>query len=71
MTRIEQIEFIDSLTCSVITTIKEKVLSTSATEDWDGHNLRHYIALKFQEQITKMNHKQKKEFNNTVLVENL
>lgn len=73
MTFQEQVKFIEELTENV----KQEILRTHASHkipiDWNGLELRQYIADKFQDCIIKnmMSRNRKKEYNNTILVNNL
>lgn len=73
MTFREQAQFISELTENV----KQQMLRTHASgkipENWDGIELRQYIADKFSQCIIKstMSRTRKREYNNTVTVNNL
>ena len=73
MTRTEQLDFIDSM----IDTVKEQITFSfmKLPEDWDGVELRWYIAEKFQEIVwgdfKDKRTKRYKDYANTVLVDNL
>ena len=66
MTKKEKREFINNLVGSVKKSILEKL--SRIPENWDGHELRQYIADKFAEQTTRVN---KRDYQNDVMVNNL
>lgn len=71
MTKTEQLNFIYALIDNVRADILAR--SSSFPEDWDGVELRQYIADKFTEVCfgSLMTKQRKREYNNTVLVNNL
>lgn len=70
MTREERREFITSLCDSLKADILSK--ADKMPDDWDGHELRQYIADKAQEIVwTRMSRSRKQRYNNECLVRNL
>lgn len=72
MTRIEQVEFVKSITMAIekeiITSIEKEVLPAH----WDGHELRELLKDKFSAaSFIKMSRKRKSEYLNAVVVNNL
>lgn len=70
MTEQEKVRFINDLCDS----IKKDILSNvpKMPEEWDGHELRQYIADRAKcAQFAKMAPSRKAKYNNTVLVNNL
>jgi hypothetical protein len=62
--------FVHDLISSVHDTIKENI--HKMPEDWDGHELRQYIADCFASQVARqLTGKRKREYTNTVIVANL
>lgn len=66
----EQIEFVDSLLNSVKEDIVKKIKAGKIPDNWDGIELRWYLAERFARE-TYGNKSRKREYNNTVLVNNL
>jgi hypothetical protein len=62
-------EFVRDLIGSVQASILAEV--DNMPEDWDGHELRQYIADWFEDQTTKMTPARHKAYRNEVLVRNL
>lgn len=68
MNKQEQITFINELIENVRKDIVERV-QKEAPEAWDGHELRQYIADKFNEAVfVKMNRARMKEYHNTIMI---
>lgn len=67
MTPEQQREFISDLTLAVRT----KILNADIPADWDGIELRQYIADKFAEQVADMPRARRREYSNTILIRNL
>lgn len=68
MDKQEQINFVNELVENVRKDIVERV-QKEAPESWDGHELRQYIADKFNEAVfVKMNKARMKEYQNTIMI---
>jgi len=67
MTPQEQKKFIESL----IKAVQDELLDTEIPSDWEGAELRQWIADKFRRQIVHMSPKRKADYNNTMIVNNL
>ncbi len=69
LNRTEKRKFVNDLVKSV----KEIVLArvSKMPEDWDGHELRQYLADSFAHQTCKMENRRLKSYRNDVLVNNL
>lgn len=67
MTPEDQREFISDLTLAVRT----KILNADIPAEWDGIELRQYIADKFAEQVADMPRTRRREYSNTILIRNL
>jgi hypothetical protein len=73
MTRTGQLDFVDSM----IDTVKEQITFSfmKLPEEWDGVELRWYIAEKFNEIVwddyKKKNTKRYKDYHNEMIVKNL
>lgn len=71
MTRHEQFEFVESLMDSMQAAILIRILNDSIPAEWDGIELRQYIADKFAAQIVKMEPKRMKRYRNDFTVMSL
>ena len=71
MTRTEQRKFVRSLAITIAEKVVSKIESGRIPEEWDGFELRQLLADKFAHESFKMDNTRKKEYNNTVLVNNL
>jgi hypothetical protein len=76
MTKKEKIKFIRELTASVTASIIDKI--PDMPDEWDGIELRHYLADKFMAQCMTYSRgsdrsaqRRYREYKNTVLVTNL
>jgi hypothetical protein len=72
MTKREKIEFISDLMESVTNSLKANV--EKMPDEWDGHELRQYMADFVTEQVvirTMLTGKRLKEYKNEVMVRNL
>jgi len=70
MNRKEQKEFVVSLLANIEISVLNKIDDERIPENWDGIELRQYIA----DSVTsyrKMDKKRAREYRNTILVENL
>jgi hypothetical protein len=67
MTPEQQQEFVIKLTSTVQATIRSKKIPP----EWDGIELRQYIADQFAQQVADMPRSRRKDYNNTVITENL
>lgn len=69
----EKAEFVEELVESVTRSIQALIASDKIPEDWDGHELRHFIADKFDfERMHRvMTGKRLKDYRNTVILNNL
>jgi hypothetical protein len=70
MTRAEQETFVRELSESVINSICDKI-GDGIPAEWDGHELRRYIADKFEAETTNLTNKRNRDYKNAVLVNNL
>jgi hypothetical protein len=72
MTKEAQIEFVNDLIGSVKETVLERIKAGKIPEEWDGYELRQYLADKFTDACyVKMDRGRKREYTNTVIVNNL
>lgn len=71
MEKSEKIEFVESLCESVKKEVITKILIDKIPDNWDGFELRWYLAEKFNQQTYQHSRRRKREYNNTVLVNNL
>jgi hypothetical protein len=72
MTKTEQEQLIISLTQNLQSDLLKKV--DKMPENWDGHEIRRFVLDYFQTNYvigTALNGKRKREYNNTIIVENL
>lgn len=69
----EQKRFVKELVKSIQDEVIASISSGKISDDWDGIELRWYLAEKFENSTwsTKLNKKRYKEYNNAVLVNNL
>lgn len=67
MTPEQQRTFIGDLILSV----RSKILNTDIPAEWDGIELRQYIADQFAAQTCGMHKHRRREYNNTVITRNL
>lgn len=70
MTRKEQEQFVKDLT----KTVRDSLLGDlpRVPEDWDGNELRQWIADRFKNQVTSpLKGKRKRDYKNAVIVKNL
>jgi len=67
-----KIELVRNLTRSVGEILINDIVADKIPEDWDGIELRRLLAERFQRQVIgTMSRSRKREFENTVLVNNL
>ena len=71
MTKDEQIKFIAGLTDSIRDEIITEIESDNVPDNWDGFELRQWLADKFKACTFAMHHQRKAEYNNHILVNNL
>ena len=71
MKKREQIKLVKDLTKSVAEGVVEAIRAGKIPEDWDGIELRQLLADKFEFERIEMGRKRKKDYRNTVLVDNL
>jgi len=72
MDKQEKIRFVTHLMLSVKDKVFDAINDEKIPEEWDGHELRQYLADKFSEAAyVRMDAKRKREYTNTVLVNNL
>lgn len=72
MNRNEQIRFVNDLTGSMARTIKNHIRTGRIPREWDGLELRQLIAEHAQRNAyVDMGKARKREYNNTVIVNNL
>lgn len=71
----EQIQFVTDLTNAVRDKVIERIEKGKIPETWDGIELRWLLRDKFENEVLGDygygNKKRKREYNNTVLVENI
>ena len=67
MTIEEQRTFVSDLTLAVRT----KILNADIPAEWDGFELRQYIADRFAEQVADMGKQRRREYSKTILTRNL
>jgi len=68
----EQIQFVTDLTNAVRDKIIKQIETGKIPETWDGIELRWLLRDKFEAQTSsRVDKKRKREYNNTVLVENI
>lgn len=72
MTKEEQVEFVNSLLGSVQREFMGHIEKGGIPNHWDGHELREWLREKFSAAcFIPMSRKRKREYNNTVMVNNL
>lgn len=71
MTKNEKYQFVKQLTNTITRDVVEKIESGKIPENWDGLDLRLYLADRFDRATVKTTKARKKEYNNTVLINNL
>lgn len=71
MTRHEQLIFISDLTENLRKDIQRKINSGAIPENWDGFELRQLLADKAAESTVNMTRTRKRNYHNTVIVNNL
>lgn len=72
MSQMDQIHFVNGLIASVKFNIIQAINDSSIPADWDGIELRRYIAYKFNNEIVgTMSKARKAEYENTIIVNNL
>jgi hypothetical protein len=73
MDKLEKIEFIKSIADSITNEIIDKIQDNSIPKNWDGIELRWILKDKFSQVVWKNTGslKRKREYNNTVLVNNI
>lgn len=68
----DQIQFVTDLTNAVRDKVIERIEKGKIPETWDGIELRWLLRDKFENQVSSsVDRKRKREYNNTVLVENI
>lgn len=68
----DQIQFVTDLTNAVRDKVIEQIEAGKIPETWDGIELRWLLRDKFEAQTSsRVDKKRKREYNNTVLVENI
>lgn len=70
MTKQEQLDFIDVFMDEMKKYIKANI-TKNKLEIWDGIELREYCADSFREQTYVMDRKRKREYQNTVIINNM
>lgn len=66
-----KIKLVRDLTASVLKTVEGHIRSGRIPETWDGHELRAYLAEKFEESKASMDGRRLKDYKNDVIVNNL
>lgn len=67
MTPEQQHEIVSDL----ILAVRSKILNADIPAEWDGFELRQYIADKFAEQVGTMDRTRLRNYRNTILTRNL
>lgn len=71
MTKEEKINFVTTLSNSVIDDVIKKINDEKIPEDWNGFQLRVYLRDKFQYEMFSLTKKGIKDYENTVITNNL
>lgn len=75
MTKEQKMEFVVNLTTSIQKEVLQKIASERIPKEWDGHQLREYLADKFAWERTELmkraRSRLKKAYENECLVRNL
>lgn len=72
MTRQEQLEFVSALLDSIKKTIQELIIDGTIPENWDGLELRQYIADRANRaNYVPLGRTRKQKYNNTITNNNL
>lgn len=71
MTRDQQLKFVSDLTHAVAKHVMNKITAGDVPATWDGVELRQLLADKFAWETFAMSPKRKREYRNTVAVNNL
>ncbi len=71
MEKSAQIEFVKTLCDNVMEVVIAQIKNGNIPHNWDGFELRWYLAEKFNQQTYQHSRRRKREYNNTVLVNNL
>lgn len=71
MTREEQTKFVEELTENIKRSIINKIELGYVPENWDGIELRWYLAERFNQATYPYSKKRKRDYNNTILINNL
>lgn len=71
MTRAEQRQFVHDLTKTVKDKILANIKAGKVPADWNGVELRHLLADNFRAETRPMTPKDRRAYNNTVVVNNL
>jgi len=73
MTTAEKVQFVQELVDAVQQEVLQKILTGSVPEEWDGIELRQYLADKFGQCVLKgtMKRRRRIAYNNTMLTTNL
>jgi hypothetical protein len=71
MTTLEKMKFVQELLMSIELKVEFALIDHKIPDEWDGHELRHYVADLAQANVTKMSHSRKIAYNNIVLVNDL
>ncbi len=72
MTCDEKLVFVETLMNNIKDEACTHIMKGGIPEHWDGHELRQYLADKFSlASFIPMSRKRKREYNNTVMVNNL
>lgn len=65
----EKAFFVNNLVNTVVDDVLEKI--KKAPPEWDGHELRLYLAERFGREVVALGRKREREYHNTVAVQNL
>ncbi|RPJ36892.1 MAG: hypothetical protein EHM35_07330 [Planctomycetaceae bacterium] len=71
MDRNEKKEFIRALSGGVVAKMLDDIDAGKVPESWDGHELRPWLADRFETQTSNMDKRRVREYHNTVLVNDL
>ena len=70
MTKEEQLEFIDNFLDQMKSFLKANI-AKNKLENWDGIELRQYCSDSFKEQTYEMDRKRKRDYQNTVIINDM
>lgn len=71
MTRTEQTTFVAELAQSILEDVYSVIQNEDIPTEWDGLELRLYLAEKFNRSVVRMNRTRQNDYNNILLTTNL